>query len=84
MHHKPIDLLNVNHFFDGLLSFLDHIVEQRFISHSARRILISASNAEELIDALQAYVHVPDPTMAQIEWTADNRRKRKLDLDLHL
>lgn len=84
MHHKPIGLLNVNHFFDGLLSFLDHAVEQRFISHSARRILISASNAEELIDALQAYVHVPDPTMTQIEWMADNRRKRKLDLDLHL
>ena len=77
-------MLNVNYFFDGLLSFLDQTVEQKFIPYSARQILISASNAKEFIDALQAYVHVPDPTMAQIEWTADNRRKRKLDLDLHL
>ena len=84
MHHKPIGLLNVNNFFDGLLSFLDHAVEQRFISHSSRRLLISASNADELIDALQAFVHIPDPVIAQIDWTIEHRRKRKLDLDLHL
>ena len=27
MHKKPLDLLNVNGFYDGLLSFLDHAVE---------------------------------------------------------
>jgi len=26
-HHKPIGLLNVNGFYDNLLSFLDHAVE---------------------------------------------------------
>ena len=29
IHQKPIGLLNVNNFFDGLLSFLDHAVEQK-------------------------------------------------------
>ncbi|XVE52862.1 hypothetical protein DITRI_Ditri02bG0158500 [Diplodiscus trichospermus] len=32
IHQKPIGVLNVNGFFDGLLSFLDHAVEQKFIA----------------------------------------------------
>ncbi|XVE63183.1 hypothetical protein DITRI_Ditri06bG0179800 [Diplodiscus trichospermus] len=32
IHTKPIGVLNVNRFFDGLLSFLDHVVEQKFIT----------------------------------------------------
>ena len=52
IHQKPIGLLNVNNFFDGLLSFLDHTVEQKFIPHSVRRLLIYASTVEELIDKL--------------------------------
>ncbi|XVF28833.1 hypothetical protein REPUB_Repub15cG0066000 [Reevesia pubescens] len=31
IHKKPISVLNVNGFYDGLFSFLDHAVEQRFI-----------------------------------------------------
>ncbi|XP_052185200.1 uncharacterized protein LOC127796835, partial [Diospyros lotus] len=42
-------LLNVNHFFDGLLSFIDQAMNQQFISPSARKILISASTIEELL-----------------------------------
>jgi len=30
IHHKPIGLLNVNGFYDNLLSFLDQAVEQEF------------------------------------------------------
>ncbi|KAF3434643.1 hypothetical protein FNV43_RR21728 [Rhamnella rubrinervis] len=64
IHRKPIGLLNVNKFFDGLLSFLDHVVEQNFISHLVRQIFVSASTADELIDKLQHFVHAPDPVMA--------------------
>ena len=35
IHHKPIGLLNVNGFYDKL-SFLDHAVEQEFLTSSAR------------------------------------------------
>ncbi|XVE91192.1 hypothetical protein DITRI_Ditri20bG0134600 [Diplodiscus trichospermus] len=34
IHHKPISLLNVDDFFNSLLSFLDHVGEQNFIPHS--------------------------------------------------
>ncbi|XVE49822.1 hypothetical protein DITRI_Ditri01bG0112800 [Diplodiscus trichospermus] len=32
IHQKPIGVLNVNGFFNGLFSFLDHSVEQKFIT----------------------------------------------------
>jgi uncharacterized protein (TIGR00730 family) len=35
VHHKPIGLLNVNGFYDKLLSFLDHVVEHEFLTSSA-------------------------------------------------
>ena len=84
IHQKPIGLLNVNNFFDSLFIFLDQAVEQGFISSSARKILVSASTAEELIDKLQTYVHEPDPATARINWTVESRKKQKLDLTLRL
>ena len=35
IHHKPIGLLNVNGFYDKLLTFLNHAVEQEFLTSSA-------------------------------------------------
>ena len=35
-HRKPLGLLNINGFYDGLLSFLDHAVKQDFISQATR------------------------------------------------
>ncbi|XVF09835.1 hypothetical protein REPUB_Repub07fG0131200 [Reevesia pubescens] len=32
IHQKPISMLNVNGFYESLFPFLDHAVEQRFIS----------------------------------------------------
>ncbi|XVF53672.1 hypothetical protein PTKIN_Ptkin05aG0117600 [Pterospermum kingtungense] len=32
IHEKPIGLLNISGFFNDLLSFFDHAVEQKFIS----------------------------------------------------
>jgi len=47
IHHKPIGLLNVNSFYDNLLSFLDQAVEQEFLTSSARQIIISTATAEQ-------------------------------------
>jgi len=66
IHHKPIGLLNVNGFYDNLLSFLDQAVEQEFITSSARQIMISIATAEQLIDQLQSFTPVIDPSMGRI------------------
>jgi uncharacterized protein (TIGR00730 family) len=35
IHQKSIGLLNVNGFYNNLLSFLNHAVEQQFLTFSA-------------------------------------------------
>jgi len=85
IHHKPIGLLNVNGFYDNLLSFLDQAVEQEFLTSSARQIIISAATAEQLIDQLQSFIPVIDPSMSRINWsTKESRKKLRLDLSLRL
>ena len=85
IHHKPIGLLNVNGFYDKLLSFLDQAMEQEFLTSSARQIVISAATAEQLIDQLQSFIPVIDPCMSRLNWsTKESRKKLRLDLCLHL
>ena len=66
IHHKPIGLLNVNGFYDNLLSFLYQAMEQEFLTSLARKIIISATTAEQLIDQLQSFTPVIDPSMSRI------------------
>ena len=84
IHQKPIGLLNVNNFFDDLLSFLDKAVEQQFISQSTREMLVIASTPGQLIDKLETYVHKPDPITAQIDYFGTENKRRKLGLTLRL
>jgi predicted Rossmann-fold nucleotide-binding protein len=78
-------LLNVNGFYDKLLSFLDHAVEQEFLTFSARQIIISAATAEQLIDQLQSFIPIIDPSMSGINWsTKESCKKLRLDLSLCL
>jgi predicted Rossmann-fold nucleotide-binding protein len=78
-------LLNVNGFYNTLLSFLDHVVEQQFLTFSARQILISATIAEQLIDALQSFIPVVDSSMSRLNWLiTEHRKKLRLDLSLSL
>ncbi|KAL6579057.1 hypothetical protein OROMI_009273 [Orobanche minor] len=56
VHKKLIGLLNVNGFFDGLLSFINYSCEKGFISKRAKRIIVVATTSEELIEKLIAFV----------------------------
>jgi uncharacterized protein (TIGR00730 family) len=85
IHQKPISLLNVNGFYDKLLSFLDHVVEQNFLTSSARQIIISAATAEQLIDQLQSFIPVIYSSMIRIDWSnKESCKKLRLYLSLSL
>ncbi|XVF44465.1 hypothetical protein PTKIN_Ptkin02bG0123100 [Pterospermum kingtungense] len=84
IHSKPIGVLNINGFFNGLLSFVDHAVEQKFITQRARKILISATTADELVDKLQGFRFEPDPALSKLKWSPLSSQKEKLDLTLRL
>jgi uncharacterized protein (TIGR00730 family) len=52
LHHKPIGLLNVAGFFDGLLTFLDHTVQQGFVKPLHRHLLLRADTPHDLLETL--------------------------------
>jgi len=49
IHAKPVLLLNINGFYDKLLVFLDHCVEEGMLKERNRRILNVASSVPEML-----------------------------------
>jgi uncharacterized protein (TIGR00730 family) len=54
-HQKPVGLLNVDGFFDALLTFLDHQVREGFIRHEHRDMLIVESDPDKILERLSKY-----------------------------
>lgn len=52
LHRKPHGLLNVEGFYDSLLSFFDHAVAANFIRPTHRALVIAENDPERLLDAL--------------------------------
>ncbi len=53
-HDKPVGLLNVDGYYDGLLAFMDHSVSEGFVPEPQRGLLQSASDPAELLERLAA------------------------------
>jgi len=51
-HKKPCGLLNVEGFYDGLLAFLDHATQEKFIRPEHRTIVLSEADPAKLIEKL--------------------------------
>lgn len=56
IHRKPCGLLNVRGYFDGLLSFIDHSIEERFVRPENRPMVLTADSAGALLDQFEQYV----------------------------
>lgn len=54
VHAKPIAFLNTEGFYDGLCSFLDHVVEERFLKPIHRGFLTLADDPQTLLSAIRA------------------------------
>jgi uncharacterized protein (TIGR00730 family) len=54
-HAKPCGLLNTAGYFDALIQFLDHGVEERFLNPTHRHILLVDTDVDRLLDRLQTY-----------------------------
>jgi uncharacterized protein (TIGR00730 family) len=55
LHAKPLGLFNVRGYYDGLARFLDHAVEERFVTQQHRAMLLVSEHLDELIDGLDAW-----------------------------
>jgi uncharacterized protein (TIGR00730 family) len=52
IHRKPLGVLNVNGYYDGLAGFLDDMVDARFMRSQQREVLIFDSDPETLLTRL--------------------------------
>jgi uncharacterized protein (TIGR00730 family) len=54
-HKKACGLLNIDGFYDGLLSFLDYATKEKFIRSEHRSIILAEGNPVELIEKLSQF-----------------------------
>jgi uncharacterized protein (TIGR00730 family) len=61
LHGKPLCILNVNGFYDGLLQFLDRLVTDGFLKSENRGIILDAIQPLDVLAKMRAYEPVPVP-----------------------
>ena len=52
-HRKPVGILNVNGFYDDLIRFVHHAVDEGFVREELRHLLSVAASPFELLDVLE-------------------------------
>ena len=60
LHQKPCGLLNCFGFFDGLLGFFDHQLNQGFVTPANRELILVAKDPESMVGMLKARI-TPSP-----------------------
>jgi uncharacterized protein (TIGR00730 family) len=64
LHRKPCLLLNVAGYFDGLLSFLDHAIDQQFVRPENGALVLVADSIDAVFEQLDRY----QPPTAVEKW----------------
>ncbi len=54
-HDKPVGLLNAHGFFDGLVQFVQHLVEQGFLRPAHAELLMVETEAANLLQRFRAF-----------------------------
>ncbi|MDR3668933.1 MAG: TIGR00730 family Rossman fold protein [Ignavibacteriaceae bacterium] len=64
-HDKPCGFLNINGYYDHLIKFLDHSLEENFIVPEHRAMIIIDDDPESLLDKFLNYV---PPKIDKAKW----------------
>jgi len=65
LHLKPCGLLNTKGYFDHLIRFVDHAVQEAFIHPTHRELMLVSDSPETLLDRLIAY---EPPPVDKVAW----------------
>jgi uncharacterized protein (TIGR00730 family) len=55
LHTKPVGLINVAGYWEQLMHFIDHVVQERFLRSEQRDALLIADTAAGLLEQMAAY-----------------------------
>ncbi len=56
LHQKPIGLLNVGHFYDSLIAFVQTAVDKGLVKEVNQQMLLVSHDIDDLLDRMQNYV----------------------------
>jgi uncharacterized protein (TIGR00730 family) len=56
LHQKPIGILNIDGFYDSLITLIHSMVEKGFLKAMNRDMLLVSDNANDLLDKMNNYV----------------------------
>jgi uncharacterized protein (TIGR00730 family) len=72
IHHKPVGLLNVENYYDGLVNFLDYATRESFIQPVHRSLILDHDRPEGLLDLMETY---QAPQVDKIAWAVEQERR---------
>ncbi|WP_174612875.1 TIGR00730 family Rossman fold protein [Virgibacillus ihumii] len=55
MHQKPCGLLNINHYYDPLISLIHHMADQAFLQEQFREMALVDNRPDALLDKFKSY-----------------------------
>ena len=55
LHEKPMGILNINGYYDELISFLDSLVHKGLLKESNREMVLVSDNINDLLVKMRAY-----------------------------
>jgi len=55
LHQKPHGLLNLEGYYDALLTFFDHAVAEKLVRPVHRSLVLEASDSQSLLSLMEAY-----------------------------
>lgn len=55
LHQKPIGLLNTAKYFNPLITFFDHMTQEKFLQEPYRAMLLVEESPDRLLEAFQTY-----------------------------
>lgn len=73
-HNKPLGLLNVNGYYNNLIKFLDHSVNENFIKPEHRLMILVENYPEVMLTQLQNYI---PPKFDKADWILEMLNKQK-------
>lgn len=65
LHPKPCGLLNVRHYYDKLMDFLDHMVSEKFVELEHRSMILIDEDPDRLVQRFALY---RPPTVDKAKW----------------
>ncbi|KAF9428377.1 hypothetical protein BGZ94_002595 [Podila epigama] len=76
IHNKPVMLFNMKGYFEHLLKFIDHAIEEKFVVDWSAGVIMAGSSATEVLDKLEVYV--PPKSRFALQWhDVDTAEKEK-------